>query len=101
MDVYISGKISGLNIIDVLKKFNEATKRLYEKGYVPFNPIELRPIIGNKTWKDYMIKDIEVLFGCDAIYMLKDWGMSRGARIEYAIAKELNLKIFFEDELFP
>ena len=45
--------------------------------------------------------NIEVLFCCDAIYMLKDWGMSRGARIEYAIAKELNLKIFFEDELFP
>lgn len=36
---------------------------------------------------------IENLMNCDAIYLLYDWRMSKGAVLEYAIAKELGLKI--------
>lgn len=33
-----------------------------------------------------------------AIYMMRSWRQSKGARMEYALAKELGLKIFREGE---
>ena len=96
MKVYISGKITGLPIKEVRTKFNAAQNfcEIYAQEIV--NPMEINKISKKKTWIDYMIRDIKALETCDAIFMLKDWGQSKGARIEYEIAKELGLKIMFE-----
>ena len=95
--IYISGKISGLNILDAKIKFRNAEKELIDMGYFHIiNPINLHSTSDLKTWEQYMIVDIEALFKCDAIYMLKDWGDSKGARVEVAIAKELGLKIIYQ-----
>jgi len=96
MKVYISGKITGLDIKDVEDKFNKQKKVLGKQGYEPLSPLDISPFSVDKTWEDYMIDDIKVLFECDAIFMLSDWGLSKGARIEYQIAKELGLEIMFE-----
>ena len=42
-----------------------------------------------------MLADIKELFSCEAIYLLSNWYLSKGARIEKKIAEELHLKIFF------
>jgi hypothetical protein len=97
MKVYVSGKITGCQAKEVKKKFSCASDLLKLKGYIPVNPLDL-PIPKPISWEDFMINDIKHLFLCDGIYMLKDWGQSKGARIEYAIAKELGIKIFFEGE---
>lgn len=99
MKIYISGKISGLPIKSVIEKFKWHSGFLRMKGYEPINPIEVSPYSEQKGWSDYMAEDIAALLKCEAIYMLKDWGQSRGARIEYQIAKELGLQIFFEGDL--
>ena len=99
MKIYISGKISGLPEKNVIEKFKWHAGFLELKGYEPINPINVSPYDKSKSWSDYMIEDIAALFKCDAIYMLKDWGQSKGARIEYQIAKELGLNIIFEGEL--
>ena len=99
MRVYISGKITGLPIDQVAEKFNSHAVLLKLKGYEPVNPVDVSPYHISKQWHDYMVDDIAALFQCDAIYMLADWGQSRGARIEYQIAKELGLKIIFQGEL--
>lgn len=98
LKIYISGKITGLPIKNVIEKFKWHAAFLKLKGYSPINPVEINPFDESKTWHDYMIEDVRVLLKCDAIYMLKDWGQSKGARLEYQIAKELGLKIFFEGE---
>lgn len=36
------------------------------------------------------------LMECDAIYMLKDWKQSRGARLEHFIALKLGMRIIKE-----
>lgn len=97
--IYISGKISGLPMNNVIDKFNLHAAFLKLRGYEPVNPIYVSPYREDKQWHDYMVDDIAALFQCDAIYMLADWGQSRGARIEYQIAKELGLKIIFQGEL--
>ena len=40
-----------------------------------------------------MIDDLRLLFDCEAIYLIDNWQMSKGARIEYYIAKELGMSI--------
>lgn len=98
MKVYISGKISGLPLKNVIEKFKFHAVFLELKGHEPINPIDINPFDETKDWYDYMCNDIAALLKCDAIYMLKDWGQSRGARIEYQIAKELGLHILFDVE---
>ena len=98
MKVYISGKITSYDIEVAESKFNESEEFLRLKGFTPVNPFKLSETHPDKTWKDYMIDDIRGLFDCDAIYLHSDWGQSKGARIEYQIAKELNLKVMFAGE---
>jgi len=98
MKVYISGKITGYDLKVAEAKFNESEEFLRLKGFHPVNPFKLSETQPDKTWKDYMIDDIRGLFDCDAIYLHNDWGQSKGARIEYQIAKELNLKVMFAGE---
>jgi hypothetical protein len=100
MKIYLSGKITGLEIKAVTEKFKCHQTFLELKGFKVVNPFELNKKMKGSmpTWKDYMINDIFYLLDCDAIYLLKDWGQSLGSRIEYAIAKEMGKKIFFEGE---
>jgi hypothetical protein len=96
MKIYISGQITGLeytesylNFEDAEKKLNTATK------YEVVNPMKLNHN-HDKSWENYMLEDIKALFECDAIYMLKNWGSSKGARIERSIAIEMGIDIIYE-----
>ncbi len=96
MKIYISGKITGYEISEAENKFKNSETYLLQKGLTPINPFNLSEIHPSKTWKDYMIDDIKGLFDCDAIFMQQAWGQSKGARVEYAIARELGLQIYHE-----
>lgn len=95
--VYISGQITGLNFDEAFKNFEDAEKEVKEMGGVPVNPMKLDHKV-NADWYDFMEKDIAALLRCDGIYMLKNWGESRGARCEYSLAKELGLNVVFQKE---
>jgi len=47
-------------------------------------------------FEGWLERDLEILSRCDAIFMLKGWKQSRGAKREYARAKELGLEIMYE-----
>jgi len=96
MKIYISGKITGYEVSEAAKKFKESENYLSEKGFEPVNPFNLSETNPDKTWKDYMLDDIKGLFDCEAIFMQSDWGQSKGARVEYAIARELGLVVHHE-----
>lgn len=93
--VYISGKISGLSFEEAFKNFEDAEKEVRDMGGVPVNPMKLEHK-ENADWYDFMEKDIAALLRCEAIYMLKNWGDSKGARCEYNLAKELCLNVVFQ-----
>lgn len=102
MKIYISGKISGLTTEEALNNFERAEKYLYanqsyaENGFVDLvNPMKLEHN-HDKSWVEFMKEDIGALLTCDAIYLLKNWGDSKGARIERAIALELGITILYE-----
>lgn len=91
MTVYISGQITGLEIDQAKANFKERQRIVEADGHIAINPFDVIEYDPKLTWSDYMIADIKALFECDAITMLDGWELSRGARIEFAIACELGL----------
>ena len=93
MKVYISGPIS--NNPNYREQFSKAERRLRESGMHCFNPAKFDPNPDN-TWTDYMRADISELLSYRAIYLLKGWRRSKGARLELKIAKALDYLILHE-----
>lgn len=92
MKVYISGPITGLPYEEVEKAFNEAEIRLQEQGYEVVNPLN-NGLPTNATWNEHMRVDLKLLLDCDAIYLLKGYQKSKGAMIEYDLARILHFDI--------
>lgn len=97
MKIYVSGKISGLPIVEVREKFEKAKRYLETLGYEVVSPLD-NGLPEGATWAEHMIADIALLFTCDAIYMLSDWLSSKGAMIEKSIAQVQGMKLFFESK---
>ena len=98
MKIYISGKISGLDYSIVESLFGEAEAKINDLGLIPVSPLN-NGLHRSATWTEHMTRDIEMLFGCEAIYLLPNWESSKGARIEKSIAEEMGLIIITDDSL--
>lgn len=96
MKIYISGKISGLPVDEVVAKFQTAERKIRKFGLIPINPLDNGLPI-EAEWADQMGKDIALLLRADAIYMLPDWRQSEGATIEYLIARQRRMHIFLAE----
>lgn len=94
LKVYISGKISGLESEVAKSKFLASESLLRSIGMTPVNPLEGADL--SNTWEQHMVRDIELLMGCNAILLLDNWNESRGARIEKLIAEERGMLIMYE-----
>jgi hypothetical protein len=92
---YISGKITGLPIEVAYHNFNSAEITLMNEGFDVINPMTINHN-HDLTWESYMKADLIAMLECTHIYMLKDWHLSKGANIEYNLAKDLGLKIIFQ-----
>lgn len=93
MRTYISGPIT--NNSNYKDQFQAAARMLRKQGLSVFDPTE-RGIVQGWKWADYMRRDISALMTCRAIYMLKGWRKSKGARLERWIAKKLGYLIIYE-----
>lgn len=103
--IYISGKITGDD--NYRTKFAMAENRLIRDGYNVVNPVEradrldlVHKYAGLEppTWREYIRKCIVAIIDVGAVYMLRDWQESRGARLEHYIASELGIEIVYEEE---
>ncbi|MCD8302566.1 MAG: DUF4406 domain-containing protein [Prevotellaceae bacterium] len=95
--VYISGKISGVSFAKAYDKFLDAEKRLKSEGYDVVNPMTIK-FPDEFGWADCILYDLKELQRCDAIYLLKDWEDSNGAKIEKSFADGIGLKIMYEEK---
>ena len=92
--VYISGKITGLEEHVAYAIFERKEMELSEAGHSVVNPFKIHGT-ERKTWAQYMLTDIEHLFACHEIHMLPNWKESKGARIEHAIAVEMEIPVIY------
>ena len=97
---YISGRITKNKHWQ--QDFSDAEKYLkkkYPHEYIS-NPLRLdnlvNMVIKKPQYQHYILYDIKALIMCNRIYMLRGWWRSRGARLEYHIAKMLGLEIIFQ-----
>ena len=88
MKVYISGPITGIPYDEVEMSFNLAENRLKEEGFEVVNPLDNR-LTKDHSWSEHMKADIKLLMECDTIYLLKGYQDSKGAMIEYDLARIL------------
>ena len=91
MKIYIAGKVTGEKTGDVFVKFNAVEYKLKRKGNTVVNPLRL--VSQSWEWNKCMTVCLAEMLQCDAIYLLPDWGDSKGARLEYHIAQELKLMV--------
>jgi hypothetical protein len=103
--IYIAGKVSGLPFHDVVGKFAKAYDQIVSLGFEAVNPVELvqdylhdhpenLESTEEEIWQLAMKLCIKELVDCDGIVLLPDWNNSKGAKIEYRIAMDLDLAIF-------
>ena len=95
--IYISGPITGRHLDDAKKHFNSVHKFL-EKDWDVYNPI-LNP--ERNTWAEYMRDAIAQLVKCDYVIMLNGWCASKGACLEYTIAKQIGIEVVYEIDMLP
>ena len=96
----VSGKYRGDTQWEVatnIELARQAAGRLCRRGIYPITPhlntAHFEGVEGDDFWlKGYL----EILSRCDAIYMLRNWKDSSGARAELALAKQLGIEIEFE-----
>lgn len=94
--LFISGPISGRPYKEAAIHFNSAATLAYQIGFDPVNPIQLcRPYW---AWWRCMAVCLWHLLWCDAVFMLRGWDMSRGARIEHKVAEILGKVIMYEED---
>jgi hypothetical protein len=99
--VYVSGPITG--VLQSTFRFKEATRWLKNQGHKVLNPMDIEDPSDNnleegELWIYYMKKALAMLLTTDCIYMLEGWEKSRGARMEFWIATELNIPVHYAHE---
>ena len=91
--IYLSGKITGDK--NFRQKFEKTTRKLLSYGHTVYNPAILP---NGFEYEQYMKIDFLALSFCDAIYLLDDWKISKGAIREFEEAKRLGIKVITEED---
>lgn len=94
LKIYIAGKVTGEPIHECTMKFGKAQKELEDLGHHPINPLE---VVNNwkAEWQDAMKICIKALLDADAILLLPDYRQSKGALLEFDIARRLEIKRYY------
>jgi hypothetical protein len=98
--IYVAGPMTGYPDFN-FPAFHAATARLREAGWEAVNPAEN---FGGRTdlaRETYLRADVILLAQCQAIAMLPGWEESRGAKLEYLLARELSMPILDAETLEP
>jgi len=91
MKIYIAGKINGLP--NYKENFDKAEKYWKVRGHICMNPSVLPE---GFPYEAYLPICVAMINCCDAIYMLKNWKDSIGAKVEYEYASAQGKTIIYE-----
>lgn len=95
--VYISGAIAHYDLEERRQAFDQAERFLSLKGYSPVNTFK-NGLPDEVHWREHMRADIALLLGCDFIYMLRGWELSKGAKLELDVASSCGIQVLFENQ---
>jgi hypothetical protein len=90
--VYISGPIAHYDLQERMRVFAKAETRLRASGYIPVNPFK-NGLSQKEDWRKHMRADIRALLGCQYIFFLPDWELSKGCKLELDVATSVGVKV--------
>jgi len=116
---YLAGPMSGIPQFNY-PEFHRVAKELRDAGYNIISPVEedspelqatlmaskdglvngvqhvdTKAKVEGETWGDILARDVQTIFNrCDGVVVMKDWGKSRGARLEVFVANLAGRSIF-------
>lgn len=97
--IYIAGPMTGLPDNNY-PAFHAAAVQLRAQGHMMADPAENEaPSCG--TWLGYMRLALAQLILCDAVHLLPGWSRSRGAMVEFTLAKGLGLEVQTAEDAEP
>lgn len=74
-----------------------AAMKLWRDGWAVICPhMNTAHFDGCVSDETFLAGDLAILERCDAIYMLRDWDKSLGARTELAVAQEQGIEVYYE-----
>jgi len=101
--IFVSGPYSAdstlkemKNVIDALM----AAEKLWEKGWAVICP-HGNSMLMNGEWEMFIRGCMELVKRSDAMVMIGDWKQSKGAMIEYNVARKLGIPIYYSVEDVP
>jgi len=97
--IYLAGPMSGIADHN-FPAFNAAADALRAEGHQVVNPADHGQVLGAQ-WADYLRFDLIRLAKCTRIHMMKDWHTSKGATLEYLVARQLGMEITYAEGAEP
>lgn len=101
--IYVAGPMSGLPACNY-PAFDDASRSLSALGFDVVNPANIgRAHFGGRTDLEdcelefLLAEELEILVKCDAIYLLRGWERSKGARRELYHAIGNGLEVILEE----
>lgn len=91
------------NVFENILKARTAARALWLKGWVVICPHANSILMDGPDIPANMFieGDLEIIRRCDAICMLPGWEKSEGSQIEYGLALELEMPVYFGVENVP
>lgn len=89
--IYVCGPMTGLPDYNY-PSFNEAADKLRAHGHEVLNPAS-NPEPPCKSWAGYMRMALAQLLLCDTVVLLPGWAESKGAMVEYELARTLAMAV--------
>jgi hypothetical protein len=97
--IYIAGPMRGIENCNYPAFYKVEELLDSQKCYEVVNPARMddEEGIGQQSeYKEALKRDIDEIFEVDAMYMMRGWEKSEGARVEHALAVYLGLYIQYE-----
>lgn len=93
--VYISGAIAHYDLEERRQAFDQARALFELEGLRICEPVQERAA-GRGALAGAHAGGHRPLLGCDYIYMLQGWELSKGAKLELDVASSCGIKVLFE-----
>ena len=98
--IYIAGPMAGLPDLN-FPAFTRAEEKLQRDGWIPVNPASFNCVFGEfpagRLLDACCESERAAIPFLDAIYLLKGWEKSKGAKRELAVALRHNLEVIVEE----